>query len=262
MGTRRVGARKGSRRTPPRLEILARLGIRAASMPPTPRGDPRTRPVAGAVCTQSVLPRPVRPRAPPAVRSPGAATAPRRAARGAGRRRAALTAPGRHRHPPSPLSASARPAALPYPRRGCRAGCGLEGRGRRGPRGHALSARSSRQAKFGWKMNNAGKCAGPPGRVSASGHLFPGVGKCRAGFLPPAPSFPRAGISHCQDITPYPATAPTGLASPFFPASLLRGRQVLGHAAGAGTSAPGTLRPGPAFLFPAIQQVLNGSPRL
>lgn len=171
-------------------------------MPCTPHGDPRARPAAGAACTESVLPRPVRPRAPPAVRGPGAATAPRRAARGAGRRRAALTAPGRHRHPPSPPSASGCPAALPCPRRGCRAGRGLEGRGRRGPRDHALSARSSRRAKLGWKMNNAGKCAGPPGRVSASGHLFPGAGERRAGFLPPAPSFPRAGTSHRQGWQP------------------------------------------------------------
>lgn len=99
-------------------------------------------------------------------------------------------------------------------------------------------------------MNHAGKCAGPPGWVSASGHLFSGVGKRRPGFLPPAPSFPRAGTSHHQDSTPYHGTAPPGLASPYSPALLLRGRRILGRAAGACTSPPGTLRPGPALFIP------------
>ncbi|XP_064289276.1 FYVE, RhoGEF and PH domain-containing protein 5 isoform X2 [Passer domesticus] len=184
----------------------APLNIRAASMPFAPRGDPRTRSAAGAARTQSVLPRPVRPRAPPAVRGPGAATAPRRAARGAGRRRAALTAPGRHRHPPSPPSASGRPAALPSPRRGCRAGRGLEGRGRRGPRGHALSARSSRRAKLGWKMNNA-EISKPPlaPKPKIIGHLSPApVSKF-------SPSLLRADILHHPNSVsrgPKPPIAP------------------------------------------------------
>lgn len=77
-------------------------------------------------------------------------------------------------------------------------------------------------------MSNAGKCAGPPGWLSASGRLFPGAGKRRAGFLPPvpAPSFPRAGTPRLRgryhwDGTPpprprtlRPRTAPPGLAPP------------------------------------------------
>ena len=122
--------------------------------------------------------------------APAPAAAPRRAARGAGRRRAAaLTAPEPAVLPAQPAAPGpAAPPALPCPQRGSSAGRVRKERGRWRPRDDALSGRGSQRGKLRWKMNNTGKCAAPQARLSASGHLFPGAGHPSCGTRTLLPS--------------------------------------------------------------------------
>lgn len=95
-------------------------------------------------------------------------------------------------------------------------------------------------------MNNAGKCAGPPGWLSAPGRLYP-RGRLTPGrvpspgagtLLPSSRHTPPPGPAPSGRHPPARTLAPPGLAPTRVPASLLRGRRLLGRVTGARTSLP------------------------
>lgn len=96
-------------------------------------------------------------------------------------------------------------------------------------------------------MNNAGKCAGPPGWLSAPGRLYP-RGRLTPGrlpspgagtLLPSSRHTPPPGPAPSGRHPPARTLAPPGLAPTRVPASLLRGRRLLGRVTGARTSPSG-----------------------